>query len=511
MPRNDEAAFAPVFFDRSQFFVSKTVELYAQLEVQRTARRGVEERLRVARAKEQAVIQKRRETLLEENRKEQCVIKLQRFFRGWRVRKMFISSAEHEHQDHVTHLAAEPDRLKDQLQQLQHSVHDMVFTTTDRELSAIRIQAIWRKCLAKRVVHIMIVNLRLRDLCRCIVTAATMIQSAYRRYVCHVRFHTQIRVAMELSRQKQRQEAQRGLKAIRGLQKAFRSCLARRRAQRRRQELGMATELRALRAEHGLANNYMPIDANKSPLLSDRDGPPRTHREIEKLEDAGLIPFYWSTKSEKMRHKIGGPAALKIQKLTLSVIENNEIIDGEIDLIGELWDMYPEGVSTGFANELDSDVWPLEVRQKRAKRQDRKQRTARAAQRSTAPNFFMPPPSNTEWRATRRLEAQNASQRANPGDSENNDGTKDDDEAHPLLANVPCHLPRPPPQAAQRALRPHSQTRAPKTHNDEADGSWANATSFYDDPRCPKQQSQRPERVHCPWLTHPQALPFDTV
>jgi len=505
---------APSFDDCSEGFVNELEKLHAQLRERRVARQNIEDKLKVARVKERKVNQKRRDIVIEEKCREHAARKLQRFMRGRLMRRLFISSAEHEQMDHINYLTAEPDRLKDQLQQLQHTVHDLVFTPKDCEVAVIKIQSWWRKCLAKRVSQLMIVTLRLRDLCRCVVTAATMIQSAYRRYCCHCRFHAQIHVAMELSRQKQRLEAQRGLKAIRGIQKAFRACIARKRAQRRRVELGFLEDLHALKMECASASNSMPLDPTKSPLLSDRGGPPRTHREIEKLQAAGLVPFYWSTKSEKIRHRIGGPAALKIQKLTMSVIDSNEpgsLIGGDIDLLGELWDMYPEGVSTGFTDGLDEDVWPVDAAGRRSKFRSNKRRVARSARRSNPSHLFAAPPSNTEWRANKRLQARDVAQRAIQGELDTEADLTDACEPHPLLANAPCILPRPPPPEGARRPRPQSYTRVPKNHDDDQDGCWDNADSFYEAPRCPEHRSPQTDRAPRPWLAASHSPCIETM
>jgi len=58
------------------------------------------------------------------------------------------------------------------------------------------------------------------------------------------------------------------------------------------------------------------------------------------LADAGLEPFYWSSATETFRHKIGGPAAQRLQILLDSDIgEDIELPDMPL----ELWDVYPRG------------------------------------------------------------------------------------------------------------------------------------------------------------------------
>ena len=95
--------------------------------------------------------------------------------------------------------------------------------------------------------------------------------------------------------------------------------------------------------------------------------PPRKAREFEKLEQAGLVPFYGSSAQQLIRHRIGGPTALRMQKrlvLGMGMLsegqgdsgeEDDEVDDAELDHPSMLWDVYPEGISAGFLDGLDCE------------------------------------------------------------------------------------------------------------------------------------------------------------
>eukprot|EP00439_Symbiodinium_sp_Y106_P063117 s83_g9.t1 len=184
---------------------------------------------------------------------------------------------------------------RDQLYTLHHSLHSLKYGPVDREQGATKLQGWWRCILAKRVARCLRINCaiwRLRDR---MVNSAVKIQSWYRGLKIRRKWQETLRQALRKQRKSDEIRLQNQIRVVRVLQKAIRVYLARRRL------------VRSLEA--GYVDNWRP--AAEKRLLRER--PPPEDRELAKMEEAGLIPFYSNVATNTIRHRIGGPHALKIQ------------------------------------------------------------------------------------------------------------------------------------------------------------------------------------------------------
>jgi hypothetical protein len=72
-----------------------------------------------------------------------------------------------------------------------------------------------------------------------------------------------------------------------------------------------------------------------------------------------LIPFYGAASEGAVRHKIGGATAQLMQKRLAIGCDGaaDAEDDHEYEDLGDIWNVYPEGLTPGFVSGLDSDVW----------------------------------------------------------------------------------------------------------------------------------------------------------
>jgi len=142
----------------------------------------------------------------------------------------------------------------------------------------------------------MLVAHQMRQLQETMVKAATKLQSWYRAHLTRVSFRVQILLKLAMIRKRQMEEVEFMLRGVTRIQCLFRVKLAQRRlaevraAQGERQE---ALEDGAGEKEEGemetvLVDTWHPRSAaaGLQALAS-----PRPDRELEKLEEAGLVPF----------------------------------------------------------------------------------------------------------------------------------------------------------------------------------------------------------------------------
>lgn len=209
-------------------------------------------------------------------------------------------------------LVALGEQLEDQLYTLHHSLHSLKYGPVDREQGATKLQGWWRCILAKRVARCLRINCaiwRLRDR---MVNSAVKIQSWYRGLKIRRKWQETLRQALRKQRKSDEIRLQNQIRVVRVLQKAIRVYLARRRLVR---SLEAGPQLLRESTDDSHSKNSRYVDnwrpAAEKRLLRER--PPPEDRELAKMEEAGLIPFYSNVATNTIRHRIGGPHALKIQ------------------------------------------------------------------------------------------------------------------------------------------------------------------------------------------------------
>jgi len=211
-------------------------------------------------------------------------------------------------------LHALANQLEDQLNSLHHQLHGLKFGQADRERGATKLQAWWRCILAKRVARCLRINHTMWQLLEAMNFAAMRIQSWHRATSIRRRWRSTIEVAMRDWRKSEEVRLQDQLRVVRVLQKAIRVYLAKKRMAKQL-EAGGPQLIREATDETGAkmmryVDNWRPA-GEKRQL---RDGMPQKDPELVKMEEAGLIPFYSNNATDTIRHRIGGPFALKIQR-----------------------------------------------------------------------------------------------------------------------------------------------------------------------------------------------------
>lgn len=373
-------------------------------------------------------------------------IRLQAAIRGWLQRVRFKKFLLLEAASRKA-LITSPILLQMQLRDLRHTLHDLVNTMEDKTKMAVRIQAWWRMLLMSRTARVLKLFAEVRLLCDWMQAAVRKIQSWFRGCMVRGLYRPKIVSMVEKTRALKRAEWFRKLLLIVKMQRTVRAYFARKRiSQRIIERDGMNAEtVEILPADNEEAIDVPHIDtwrpSNCTALIT---ALPRDH-ELEKMTEAGLVPFYRNSATDVVRHRIGGPAARKQDD------------GGCSESWGELWNLHPDGISAGFLENLDKDVWPKQTQKKVVRKRKKKCH-------SFIPTPPLPAPSNTERRAEARAARRTASTTPQPAEAA-------DVTLHPLLINAPSLvLPTVP-----------NQERRVRVADDE-DGSWENSFGFYGSP-----------------------------
>lgn len=458
--------------------------------------------------------------------------KLQATIRGWLARKRFILTVNKELADQAGFVALLPDQLHDQLRDLRHTVHDLEYREEHRQSAALRVQAWWRGTLHRRVVFIFRVASIIRCLHSYMEETATVVSSWERGKRMRLKYREEIFEAMQRTVLEKKVEHLKRLGMVVKLQRAFRAKLAMKMvAQERSRLLALGIQFETdckKNAEKvhpntvsivvdtwrpgGFAGNagsdqaaHLAAATGIGPKSLDDLGSVET--ELQMLEKAGLTPFYWSSQTDFVRHKVGGPSAQKMgRKLGIGTIEDWRVpSDDELEKIGSApWDAYPVGFSDQFFDELDEDAWPWPRPRNKESRRKREVEPPSAAKRLTRP---LSPPSNARRRALLRDETAQAKS-VFEGESfcgsdrdRQEDGLADD--AHPLFENAPL---LPPIDAVTPRRRPFQSSMlthrrvggkpaVPRLRNiaagdAEEEASWSMARNFE---YCPRQYRDKRE------------------
>lgn len=422
-----------------------------ELELQQLRPRLDQQRLLVA-DRHQAYQAARRERAIEVNgrRREeeaklharvQLVKRLQGSVRRWLLRRRFFTTVDSSLMDHNALAAKLPHLLSDQLLKLQHNVHALVYRPEDHFRAVLRLQSWWRGVLAQRLMRILHMADKAAALQSRMHAAATRLQAWFRGVTQELRMREQIRINVERTRRQKQEEIEHSLNCVFLLQSYLRAKLARMRTRERasRGELPagvaalalMAPPAEALEGAKAVAAEVAesPAEGAEAP---ESPAPPPMHkpfREVRRIEEAGLVPFY-SSGDGVVRHRIGGVTAHKFHQQLAARAARREAqvsedptsadgggalaasADGGIgvpeeeeeeleDIFCDKWNMYPDGLSRGFIKGLDSDVWAGRGWPGRRRKQTHAKRAPRRARpRCTA--VLAQPPANAQLRAAAR-------------------------------------------------------------------------------------------------------------
>lgn len=356
-------------------------------------------------------------------------IRLQAAIRGWLQRVRFKKFLLLEAASRKA-LITSPILLQMQLRDLRHTLHDLVNTMEDKTKMAVRIQAWWRMLLMSRTARVLKLFAEVRLLCNRMQAAGRQIQSWFRGCMVRGLYRAKIVSMVEKTRALKRAEWFRKLLLIVKIQRTVRAYFARKRISQR------ITERDGMNAE---IDTWRP--SNRTALIT---ALPHDH-ELEKMTEAGLVPFYRTSATDVVRHRIGGPATRK------------QDIGGCSESWGEVWNFYPDGISAGFLENLDKDVWPKQTQKKAVRKRKKKCH-------SFIPTPPLPAPSNTERRAEAREARRIASTTPQPAEAA-------DVTLHPLLVNAPSIVLPTVPNQERRVLAAEDE-----------DGSWENSFGFYGSP-----------------------------
>lgn len=441
---------------------------------------------------------------------KKLVCRIQKSIRGWLVRRRIFTVMHREHAIQMGMAAMLPDQLREQLVDLQHNVHDLKYLPDHQHSAAVKVQTIWRGIFARRAVRVLRISCVMEQLYRRMDAAATKIVAWYRMQCVRLKYEERCRrIQQDVAYQAAKMEATLRIQC---------SIRARQARSRVRDERRLFREMQARQMElesllpQVLVDSWRPGGLAGDPLgdeaagvaaalvaagaegevsCGERSASPSSDREIQRLEDEGLEPFYWSSAQELVRHRVGGPQALKMQRyLGLGDPDWSPPAGDEIDSLCGLWDVYPEGLSADFLDNLDADAWPWQ--RKASAKKKRKAAALKDAQKGARPCKAPPPPTNAERRAEARQEAP---ARLRAAASERNSLEQQD--AHPLFLNAPPlqALPAPPTAPPPRG-RPRARLAARSAH--EEDVSWGNAKGFSHCPRgdeTPTPQRRNRERL----------------
>lgn len=321
-------------------------------------------------------------------RRQKVTSRLQASVRGWLVRKRVIEALDHRAGHNLAMAAMLPGQLKSNLRQLQHGTHDLLYREEDRVAGAVKLQAWWRGIVARRVVKVMRVSQIMQGIVSQMAAAATLVQARYRGATMYRKWRSEIRHRIELTRQQQFREMEVGMRCIIQIQRGVRSKQARKRLEEARAKLAAASLEMLERGspipsgatgaeedeERTFIDTWRPVGAPGSDpagcgcagvILRDL---PRHDWEVEKQEQANLVPFYGATREQGLRHQIGGHSAAMMQRqMATSGLGDEE--SGNFDdvgsvgavgalhrMLGDTWEIYPSGLTPGFLPGLDCDV-----------------------------------------------------------------------------------------------------------------------------------------------------------
>lgn len=474
-------------------------------------------------------------------RRAQLKLRFRTAVKSWILRRRAILAMNED-------LAAEmavgpllPAQLRAQLEALQLNVHALKYQEEDRLRGSIQIQSWWRGILTRRSIVCLRISHYMWKLHALMTRASTKIQNGYKAITARRKWRGKIKMRIRMKVQREAEFQEQKLRVTIQLQRAIRARIARKlvleekeRMSRKAVVVGQEEPEPDSKQGSKMFDSWKRREEGVVQVAEDRQ-PPHDH-ELDKIQDAGLIPFYWNFASDTIRHRVGGNTALKIQRqlrvgigANLAMPDLEDLLDDHLESdagsssatdaddgsqtsrktnqtrptqyttqddvhhedsgLGGNWNVYPEGLSQSFLKSLDV------IDQKDSKKDDQVQKTRR--HRRLSSRLPPPPPRNTKNRAQDREEAERAAE-------ENRQRSMAAKAIaplqHPLLdgmlpPNVPLHAlqgylhPAPPadppsrhrprPHLATRGVgRPWSRDRGSSPECAEED-PWAKFTSFY--------------------------------
>lgn len=482
-------------------------KLREKLEVQTRKTQEIKDGLAMARCTEFKVKREASEKMVECTKRSVCANKIQTAMRTFlSCRKFAVRWKEYMETKQV-----ETVTLQDQLQALQHKMHDLVFRATNQSQVVVLLQSWWRMILGKRVAHMMLVNSKMRYIQRVLLLSIFRIQRWYRATLQRRTFMHRIRTMMSISRQRAKHEMECKIMAVTRLQRGLRRYIALKRVQQRKTRF-LAPSSRGRDDRDTVFHSSLGESDRQGWLGGSRRGggsSPRARakdRELEKLEDAGLAPFYWASSNQRVRHKIGGPKALKLLGARPDGEPPIAVAGvGALGGQGELWDVYPEGISPGFTEGLDDDLWPADGPCRRqpapGRRRAGSKRARRRCHKPPPPTKPVPHciPQNSIKRASAREERRQSTEPAELVEGEAGGDDARGDLTHPLLCwDSPYPINAPSPGAEERVERPAKRAQGARPTSD--DEGWGGFTGFYAEtpPSSPERRRSRGRRAGAP-------------
>lgn len=414
-------------------------------------------------------------------------------------------------------------KLNEDLRGLRRKIHGLKYSQEDQDQGAARIQSWWRCILAARVRRLLRISNSMWDLKNKVAKASLTIQRWYRASIVRVKWRAILDTAIMRRRKSLEARLEHQTKVVKVLQRAIRIYLAKKRLARKQEDGVELVEDRRFEGSSKYVDNWRPASERRD-LRDARDGLPAEDLELTKMKDAGLIPFYSRT-SNTIRHRIGGPFALKIQvqlgvglgrpdpapespdqpqeaieaaaadlplrparpvpsgatkaAVTKSLLSDShsDPLDPLGDSLGGNWEIYPQGLSQGFLESLTYDYNKIAP----TSPVPRKPSPRKARRRPARPRPCTKPVEAGPLLTQRRAEQREQQQQEETAAMIKAEAIKAVAHLqHPLLEgllpNVPMHV-NPAPPSAPLSGRPRPSFGCGSFRREDC--SWSDATSFY--------------------------------
>lgn len=393
-------------------------------------------------------------------------------------------------------------KLNEDLRGLRRKIHGLKYSQEDQDRGAARIQNWWRCILQARVRRLLQISKSMWELKNKVAKASLTIQRWYRASIVRFKWRAVLDTAMERRRKSLEARLEHQTKVVKVLQRAIRIYLAKRRLARKQEDGVELVEDPRFEGSSKYVDNWRPASERRE-VRDVRDGLPQEDLELTKMKDAGLIPFYSRT-SNTIRHRIGGPFALKIQfQLGVGLgrppdpadpadaVDPPEVSTRKSLLshsgstgnsLGGNWEIYPQGISQGFLESLTYDYNKIAP----TSPVPRKPSPRKARRRPVRPRPCTKPVEAGPLLTQRRAEQREQQQQEETAAMIKAEAIKAVAHLqHPLLEgllpNVPMHVKAAPPSAPPG--RPRPSFGCGSFRHEES--SW-DATSFY----CGRRRSE---------------------
>lgn len=295
------------------------------------------------------------------------ITKMQCWIRGALQRKKMQEAGKAQAEWTSNWAAWLPHKLRQNLDDMQHTMHTLEFSEEDRTVAAIRLQAFWRGIFGRRVANVMRISASLLDVYGFMVKSATDLQRTFRGLTVRKGSCRSLRQAAQAEQLLQVEEMRFALGCIIRFQRAVRSKLAKWAKARMLKE--------AKKSLIGAESLFPTIPETAAAAVTEKTEsvqPAWVGRALHDLAEDGLIAFYMED-SQRMAaplwHQIGGNTATTMQRQIHSCSVGLDASDfsamggvamksQEDSMAGKARHVYLEGLSPGFLKSVDPDVWP---------------------------------------------------------------------------------------------------------------------------------------------------------